>query len=641
MRKFLLFLIVIFGLLAGTAISNAQESPSFTVSVNISYINQSVVEHQPYNQPAPSEFVGKTCSVSALSNNDTSTHLGNNLSIRAGNPWLTLSNFESEPNEVTQANGSTTLGNNISIVLILGQDMTSSAKVVINFYCEDEKIIETPVATPEATPTETVTDCIVTDLKGVLHYTGNHMSGNPISGDLTNLATNSNCPTAAYAHIFGSNIAPESSGWLESQSYVGTVSFTVPPGTIGMPISITVPDAGFCWYQVDLVRTSQVRVPPYYAGDDMIDYVFYQQSANCGGTPTETPIPEPPGETPPSVTVIVEPVVIPVPTPAPVVAREQICYRDIITTTQSKPTGFSQNLARVESGVAVPFTDSGSNRNSEVVNCWWSVFIRNGNESWLVSNDGTLANRIETPIEHADPSAGYEYIDVIDVASDGNGWVALVEEETGNIIISDPYLETGRGYVRWVHPVSATDVTMARGVDGMPVIAYIENGELYIARADGSMFVRTDVTSIRPFGGLSITDDGRYITYDRGTRNQPAYYIYDVIEGQSNLVASNSRFLVTSPFAESYFYSGIRAVSNESLSLFWAQLESQTPKLEVERLVVVPDELSISIFGLELVAQTEFFSHPDWWTSHNRVESIDTFFYASRHNEVERYQRDE
>lgn len=145
---------------------------------------------------------------------------------------------------------------------------------------------ETPLPTATATPvpTDEPRSCIVTDLKGRLFYEGNHMSGNPAQGEVTNLSDNPECASTLWAHIFGSNLFPESPGWLESQVHVGTEAFDVPTGTIDAPISITVPSAGFCWYQVDLVRTSEVRVPPYYSGTDMVDYVFVQ-GTTCGAQP--------------------------------------------------------------------------------------------------------------------------------------------------------------------------------------------------------------------------------------------------------------------------------------------------------------------------------------------------------------------
>jgi len=154
---------------------------------------------------------------------------------------------------------------------------------------EEHPTDEPPTATPTSVPpTDEPRECIVTDIKGRLFYEGNHMSGNPVNGEVTNLSDDPECQDELWAHVFGSMQEPESPGWLESQSYVSTVPISVPPETEDKDITIRVPDAGFCWYQVDLVRTSEERVPPYYSGTDMVDYVFVQGSG-CIDKPTEEP----------------------------------------------------------------------------------------------------------------------------------------------------------------------------------------------------------------------------------------------------------------------------------------------------------------------------------------------------------------
>lgn len=132
-------------------------------------------------------------------------------------------------------------------------------------------------------------DCIATDVKGHLNYSGNHLSGNPITGFFENIATNADCPDDVFVHIFGSNIAPESDGWFDSQSHVATHPFSIPQGS-SQNIEVSVPQSDYCWYQVDATRTSEVRTPPVYHGNDMIDYVFVKNAA-CDVTPTPSATP--------------------------------------------------------------------------------------------------------------------------------------------------------------------------------------------------------------------------------------------------------------------------------------------------------------------------------------------------------------
>jgi hypothetical protein len=136
------------------------------------------------------------------------------------------------------------------------------------------------------------TSCIPTDVKGDFQYSGNHLSGNPVTGLFDNIATDASCSDDIYIHVFGSNQEPETDGWLESQSHVTTETYTIPQGQTGYQVSMNLPTSDYCWYQVDATRTSEVRIPPTYNGNDMISYVFVKNREVCGEvtpTPTATP----------------------------------------------------------------------------------------------------------------------------------------------------------------------------------------------------------------------------------------------------------------------------------------------------------------------------------------------------------------
>lgn len=118
--------------------------------------------------------------------------------------------------------------------------------------------------------------CVNDGLLGFLNYDGNHPSGLPVTGEVWNPSENA-CEDVAYMHVFGSmHLDPEGPSWLEEQDYVTSLTIPVPEGNQHVSISETFDNSEYCWYQVDLTPTSEVRVPPYYSGGDMIDYVFVQ-----------------------------------------------------------------------------------------------------------------------------------------------------------------------------------------------------------------------------------------------------------------------------------------------------------------------------------------------------------------------------
>lgn len=198
----------------------------------------------------------------------------------------------------------------------------------------------TPTVTPSVTPSPTPTTpppCVITDLKGRLFYQGNHMSGNPVEGEVTNLSDDPACQSVLYLIAFGSDLEPESDGWLESQQFVGSWTISVPPGTEDEPISQRIPTDQYCWYQVDLLRTSEVREPPYYSGTDMVDYVFVEGTAPHCAPPTATPSP----------TNTSTPTVTPSPSPSPTPTEPPV-----EPTATPKPTGTPEATpkAAIETG---------------------------------------------------------------------------------------------------------------------------------------------------------------------------------------------------------------------------------------------------------------------------------------------------
>jgi hypothetical protein len=132
-------------------------------------------------------------------------------------------------------------------------------------------------------------ECVSTDLKGSLTHSDNHETSAPVKGNLENVATNADCSDTLWVDVYGSKHKNhEDEGWLESQEFVSQIKIEVPKGT--KDISIEVPDKDFCWYQVDLVRTGDLKNPPRFNGTDMVDYAFVKDANSCEtASPTPTP----------------------------------------------------------------------------------------------------------------------------------------------------------------------------------------------------------------------------------------------------------------------------------------------------------------------------------------------------------------
>jgi hypothetical protein len=142
---------------------------------------------------------------------------------------------------------------------------------------------------------EITVGCISTDLKGTVKtFTKDttddpHMSDNPVLFHFENVSTNPACPDVVYVDTFGSTQKePNGTGWLESQHYIegSQKQFLVPAGTT-RDEWVNFPDAADCTYQMEALRTGEVRIPPTYFGNDMIDYAF-SEDKDCIPTPTPT-----------------------------------------------------------------------------------------------------------------------------------------------------------------------------------------------------------------------------------------------------------------------------------------------------------------------------------------------------------------
>lgn len=157
---------------------------------------------------------------------------------------------------------------------------------------------------------------IPTDLKGKFLYTGDHISGDPAVGLFENVQQDNADPNDIWIRTQGSNQPPNSPGWLESQTIVDNSQIYIwneqgqrvlnpTDEQVAIPddrqdpnffrVEVDVPNEDYCWYQVEAVRTSEDRNPPYYSGDDMIDSVFIpdpdRNPETCQPNPTLTATP--------------------------------------------------------------------------------------------------------------------------------------------------------------------------------------------------------------------------------------------------------------------------------------------------------------------------------------------------------------
>ncbi len=97
------------------------------------------------------EFEGQVCTVSSITaDNQNSVHPNNDLVVASGGSSVVLEDVEGEPNASVTADGELTLGDTVTVTLIMGDDHTFSAGVIVNLDCEpvveDVSVTVTPAA---------------------------------------------------------------------------------------------------------------------------------------------------------------------------------------------------------------------------------------------------------------------------------------------------------------------------------------------------------------------------------------------------------------------------------------------------------------------------------------------------------------
>lgn len=156
-------------------------------------------------------------------------------------------------------------------------------------------------APPPPEPTPTPIECIPTDLKGMFDFEGDpdkHMLTNPATGEVENVSEDPACQKVAYVDIYGTKQKDlEGPGWLENQEFISQTLVEVPDDDEDnkQEFSELIPDLDFCWYQVDLVRTPEIRIPPYYNTSDnsIIDHGFFQDEDYDKDCVEQPPTPQP------------------------------------------------------------------------------------------------------------------------------------------------------------------------------------------------------------------------------------------------------------------------------------------------------------------------------------------------------------
>lgn len=126
------------GIAVAATSSATIEIPVSTVERNVGVGNSKVLE----TEYVADDSQNMVCSVKAIAKNQGSVHPGNNLVVASGSTSVTLVDVERASGVDTVANGELTLGETVTISLVMGEDDVFSAGMTVKLTCEHEEEIQ-------------------------------------------------------------------------------------------------------------------------------------------------------------------------------------------------------------------------------------------------------------------------------------------------------------------------------------------------------------------------------------------------------------------------------------------------------------------------------------------------------------------
>ena len=137
--------VAVMSLAYGAGIANATSTNDHLISIPVTEVVRNVgvgSTTELASEDVDEEYVGMDCMVKAIALNQGSVHPGNNLVVASGGDSVTLEDVEREAGVNTIANDDLTLGNVVTVSLVMGEDDVFSAGIKVKLYCEEEEKVK-------------------------------------------------------------------------------------------------------------------------------------------------------------------------------------------------------------------------------------------------------------------------------------------------------------------------------------------------------------------------------------------------------------------------------------------------------------------------------------------------------------------
>lgn len=122
------------------ATANADQVTAITIPVDTVIFADKGSTTEVAREDIPAKYVGLTCSATAVSENQSSVHPGNNLVVESNGSTITLADVEREAGVSTDSSGSLTMGNKVVVSLVMGNDGVFSAGMDLHIMCDEPEV---------------------------------------------------------------------------------------------------------------------------------------------------------------------------------------------------------------------------------------------------------------------------------------------------------------------------------------------------------------------------------------------------------------------------------------------------------------------------------------------------------------------
>jgi hypothetical protein len=130
--------------------AGAQDHPSFDIPLDTVIRGDEGSEHVVETATVPEEDLGRGCEVVVAGENNDSVHPNNDIIVESGGSSVEALDVEREPEAVTEATGTLTLGEEITVSVRLGSDEVFSGGLMVTVDCP---IPPTPTTSTTSTTT--------------------------------------------------------------------------------------------------------------------------------------------------------------------------------------------------------------------------------------------------------------------------------------------------------------------------------------------------------------------------------------------------------------------------------------------------------------------------------------------------------